>query len=315
MSFSSEVKEELSRQLTSARHCRMAELSAIIAASARIVKTQAGTSFILVQTENLAAARKCGILVKKVFGTNSQVRIRKNKNQKSSAYLYSLAITEQETVTRMLKGLKLLDQGGPGQEDILVHPLLIQSGCCKRAFVRGLFLTTGSMSDPRKAYHFEIVLTTRKKAEQLKTIMSALDMDAKIVVRKKYFICYLKEGNQIVDMLGIMEAYLALMELENVRIYKEMRENVNRKVNCETANLNKTVSASVQQMNDIRYIRDTVGLSSLSESLEEIALARLEHPNMTLKELGKALSPPIGKSGVNHRLRKIGEIADQLRGN
>ena len=138
-------------------------------------------------------------------------------------------------------------------------------------------------------------------------------MDAKIVQRKKSYVVYLKEGSQIVDILNIMEAHISLMELENVRILKEMRNTVNRKVNCETANINKTVSAAVKQVEDITYLRDTIGFEKMSEGLEEVALARLSHPDATLKELGELLSPPVGKSGVNHRLRKLSEMAEKVR--
>ena len=124
---------------------------------------------------------------------------------------------------------------------------------------------------------------------------------------------YIKEGNQIVDILNVMEAPVSLMEFENIRILREMRGNVNRQVNCETANINKTVSAAVKQVEDITYLRDTIGFEKLSEGLEEIALARLSHPEASLKELGELLSPPVGKSGVNHRLRKLSELAEKVR--
>ena len=139
-------------------------------------------------------------------------------------------------------------------------------------------------------------------------------MDAKIVGRKKYFVVYIKEGAQIVEILGIMEANVSLMDLENVRILKEMRNSVNRKVNCETANINKTVSAAVKQIEDIKYIQKTIGFHELPENLEEIANLRLEYPEATLKELGMLLSPPVGKSGVNHRLRKLSSMAEELKG-
>ena len=136
------------------------------------------------------------------------------------------------------------------------------------------------------------------KAKQLQGLMASFGIDARIVLRKRYFVVYVKEGSQIVDLLNIMEAPVALMELENIRIVKEMRNTVNRKVNCETANINKTVSAAVKQMEDIRYICDTVGLESLPDNLKEMAKMRLERPEATLKELGEALEPPVGKSGV-----------------
>ena len=154
---------------------------------------------------------------------------------------------------------------------------------------------------------------TQNKAEQLQNIIQSFNIDAKIVERKKHFVVYIKEGAGIVDILNVMEAHVALMDLENVRILKEMRNSVNRKVNCETANLKKTVSAAVKQIEDIQYIRDNAGWSVLSENLEEIAKLRLENPDASLKELGEVLTPTVGKSGVNHRLRKFCEIADDLR--
>lgn len=131
--------------------------------------------------------------------------------------------------------------------------------------------------------------------------------------RKKYYVVYIKEGSQIVDILNVMEAPVSLMELENIRIVKEMRGSVNRQVNCETANINKTVSAAVKQIEDIRFIQSAAGLSGLPESLQEMARIRLERPEATLKELGEALEPPVGKSGVNHRLRKLSLVAEELR--
>ncbi len=145
-------------------------------------------------------------------------------------------------------------------------------------------------------------------------VMNGFGLEAKTVTRKKHRVVYVKEGARIVDLLNMTGAHVALMNLENVRILKEMRNSVNRRVNCETANISKTVDAAVRQLKDIEYIRDTAGLSSLPDNLRETAALRLEYPDAPLKELGTYLSPPVGKSGVNHRLRRISEIAEQLRG-
>ena len=182
-----------------------------------------------------------------------------------------------------------------------------------RAFLRGAFLAAGSVSDPEKFYHLEIVCATEPKAKQIRSIMATFGIEARIVVRKRHYVVYIKEGNQIVDMLNVMEAHRSLMEFENVRILKEMRGNVNRQVNCETANINKTVSAAISQIEDITYIRDRLGFESLPDGLAQIARARLMKPEATLKELGEDLDPPVGKSGVNHRLRKLSELAGKLR--
>ena len=225
-----------------------------------------------------------------------------------------VAVREHEDALRVLQASKLLDSYGEIAEDLsLIHNVVVQNVCCKRAFIRGAFLSAGSISDPEKFYHFEITCASMRKAKQLQGLMASFDIEARIVLRKRYFVVYVKEGSQIAELLQIMEAPVALMELENIRIVKEMRNSVNRQVNCETANINKTVSAAVKQMEDIRYIQDTIGLESLPENLQEMARVRLERPEATLKELGEALEPPVGKSGVNHRLRKLSLMAENLR--
>lgn len=228
--------------------------------------------------------------------------------------MYTVGIRRHSDALRVLQATKLIDRDGQiGEELALEQNVVIQQSCCKRAFIRGAFLAAGSISDPERFYHFEIACVTEAKAVQLQSLILSFGLDARIVRRKKYYVVYIKEGSQIVDILNVMEAPLSLMELENIRIVKEMRGNVNRKVNCETANINKTVLASVKQVEDITYIRDTVGFGRLPENLQQMAELRLARPDATLKELGEALEPPVGKSGVNHRLRKLGEIADRLR--
>ena len=186
--------------------------------------------------------------------------------------------------------------------------------CCRRSFLREVFLISGTISDPNKSYHFEISCPSEAKAEYVRDLINTFDgMEAKIVRRKNAFIVYLKGSDMIVDMLGIMEASMAFMELENVRILKEMRNSVNRRVNCETANIQKTVTASSRQLEDIQYIRDTVGFQNLPPALAKVAQLRLAHPDATLSELAGLSEPPIGKSGVNHRLRKLCEYAGSLR--
>ncbi|MCD8169008.1 MAG: DNA-binding protein WhiA [Clostridiales bacterium] len=313
MSFSSRVKDELSRQASAARHCRIAEMSAILSLCGR-VKISASDHFsIEMHTENVAVARKYFTLLKKTFNISTDVSIRRGGNV-SRNRTYIVAVREHDDALKVLQAAKLIYAQGEIREDLsLVRNVVVQNACCRRAFIRGAFLAAGSISDPEKFYHFEIVCPSMAKAEQLKGIIAAFDMEPKIVLRKKYYVVYIKEGDQIVDILNVMEAPVALMELENIRILRGMRGNVNRQVNCETANINKTVSAAVKQMEDIRFIQETIGLDGLPESLQDMARIRLERPEATLKELGEALEPPVGKSGVNHRLRKLGQMADDLR--
>lgn len=312
MSFSSNVKEELSTRIPQARHCQIAELAALIGMCGSIIISSSDRYGIKIHTEKLSVARKCFTLIEKTFNIEVDASIRRNKVRGN--IMYSIAVPKHEDALRILQATKIIDeQGYSGGEVHTVNQVIVQQPCCKRAFLRGAFLAAGSMSDPNKAYHFEIVCTDKTVAERLQQMMYSFDMDAKIVERKRMYVVYLKEGSQIVDMLNIMEAHLSLMELENVRILKEMRNSVNRKVNCETANLNKTVSAAVKQVEDIEYIKATIGLEKLPENLQEMAMLRLDHPHAALKELGEMLDPPVGKSGVNHRLRKIKEIADNVR--
>lgn len=310
MSFSSEVKDELSKHISSARHCQIAEIAAITAMCGEIIKKN--DDFVIkISTENDAVIRKYFTLLKKTFNICFENPFEETALSKKSS-IHNVYIDEDST-KRILQTLKLIENGQIIKREELVAPILIQQSCCKRTFIRGAFLASGSISDPNKFYHFEIVCSTLRKAEQLRGIVNSFEVDAKIIQRKKYFVVYIKEGTHIVDILNIMEAHVSLMQLENVRILKEMRNSVNRQVNCETANLNKTVEASVKQIKDIEYIRDNIGLNALSPGLREIAIARLENPDMNLKDLGMLLSPPVGKSGVNHRLRKLSEMTENLR--
>lgn len=313
MSFSSNVKDELSRQMPGARHCQIAETAAILSLCGRVKISASDHFWIEIHTENVAVARKYFTLLKKTFNIRTDVSIRSGVNPGRSR-TYIVAVREHEEALKVLQAVKLINsQGEIGENLSLIRNVVLQNACCRRAFIRGAFLAAGSISAPEKFYHFEIVCPTEPKAEQLKNIIATFDIEAKIVPRKKYYVVYIKEGSQIVDILNVMEAPVSLMELENIRIVKEMRGSVNRQVNCETANINKTVSAAVKQIEDIRFIQSVAGLSGLPESLQEMARIRLERPEATLKELGEALEPPVGKSGVNHRLRKLSLVAEELR--
>lgn len=311
MSFSTRVKEELARHIGSGRHCKIAEIAAIINMCGKIKIETNGDISIKVHTENPAVARKYFTILKKTFNINVEILIRRNSQLKKNR-VFAIFITNKVDSEKVLKATRIFTDGMINHR---IHPLVVQGTCCKRAYIRGAFLASGSVSDPEKTYHLEFVNSHKKHCQDLMALVNSFDMDSKIVLRKKYHILYLKEATQIVDLLNIMEAHVALMQLENLRILKEMRNNVNRIVNCETANLNKTVSAAVRQMQDIQYIEEKLGLSSLPEPLEDIARLRIEYMDASLKELGALLDQPVGKSGVNHRLRKISEIAEKLRDN
>lgn len=287
MSFSAEVKEELAKHISPARHCQMAELSAMLHYAGQYGLMEDGTLTIGFQSENEAVLRKGFTLLKKAYNIDTVIGV---KGQKKADLLAIMG-----------------DLSGPADTSLL------KQACCRRAFIRGAFLSCGSISDPTKGYHLEFVCNNRTQAEQLQEIIGQFDIEAKIVCRKKYFVVYVKEGAGIVELLNIMEAHVALMSLENLRILKEMRNSINRRVNCEAANIQKTVQASTRQVEDIIYLRDYYGFSRLPDNLREMAEVRLAYPEAALKELGEYLSPPVGKSGVNHRLRKLSELAEKLR--
>ena len=309
MSFSSKVKGELSLHLGNGRHCEIAETAAIVNICGQIAVF--GEYFCLkIHTENFHVAKKCFTLLKNTFNMIAEVSVRSSGRKQ----VYTVLVRDFSKAEAILKVTGLLySEDGKTQLKKRIYSPVVSSICCRRAYIRGAFLSVGSVNDPEKNYHMEFVLADEFSAEQLKELINSFGLDAKVVERKEHFVVYLKEGEQIVDLLNIMEAPLALMDLENVRIMKEMRNDINRKVNCETANLNKVVGAAVKQLEDIEYIEEKIGLSSLPEQLEEIARLRLEYPDKSLKELGSFLSTPVGKSGVNHRLRKISNIAETLR--
>lgn len=314
MSFSADVKAELVRYESKGRHCQIAELAAIIAFAGHLLNGPEQT-VLQMDTENNGLARKFLTLVKQIFGYEVELEViggvsRRGNRQRN----YRVQVCGSEKVEKILQILRMMDEDGRVTvKDELVNGLLVQRSCCKRAFIRGAFLSSGSISDPGKSYHFEIVCTSALKAAQLQSIINSFDVDSKVVERKRHYVVYLKEGSQIVDILNVMEAHKALMDLENVRILKNMRNQVNRQVNCETANINKTVNAAVRQIEDIQYIKEQIGLEKLPSNLREMAQVRLEYPEASLIELGSYLTPPVGKSGVNHRLRKISKVAENLK--
>ncbi|PAB58143.1 DNA-binding protein WhiA [Anaeromicrobium sediminis] len=313
MSFSMRTKNELSREMPENKCCQLAELSALIRMSGTIQLAGFQKVNIKIVTENAAIARKIFTLIKKCFGIHTELRVRKNKLLKKNNH-YVIIISSEAGANEILTDVGILRcKENTFSLDYSIPQNLIEKNCCRRSYVRGAFLGAGSVSDPEKTYHLEFVNNSEKHSEDLKELLWQYDLSAKTVIRKNSHIVYVKEGDCIVDLLNIMGAHAALLKLENIRIVKEMRNNVNRIVNCETANLNKIVNASIRQINNIEYIQKTEGFKILPDNLREIAEVRLNYREASLKELGQMLDPPVGKSGVNHRLRKIEKIADRIR--
>ena len=292
MSFSGNIKKELERINVGSRHCQLAELAAIYDFCGR--DREEGKDHMVISSENELAVRKFFTLLKKTFNMYKDYRDDTLAYCKSGAS-YRLEITDTEEAERVRSAIKVTTD--------------TMRSCCRRAYIRGAFLAAGSVSDPEKSYHFEIVCQDERKAHFLAEILESFEIEAKIIPRKKYFVLYVKDGTRIVETLNVMGAHVALMDFENMRILKEMRNSVNRKVNCETANIGKTVTAAQRQINDIRRLMESDMYDNLSPALKEMAQLRVQYPEASLKELGEMSTPAIGKSGVNHRLRKLSQIA------
>lgn len=307
MSFSSDLKTELGTVYDNARHCRAAELAAIVCFSGKTDIGSEGKNKIVISSENDVPIEAAAELIKKLFGFEAPVKSRRSTRNLRSL---TLEIGEPES-TEVAETLKCREfSEGRFLPDISI---LTHKNCCKRAFLRGAFIAVGSISNPDKFYHFEIPCRNMYIADNTARIMQKLGLQSKIVSRHKSFVVYIKESDQISEALGLMGARTGLLDLENFRILREMRGNINRRVNCETANINKAAQAAARQIEDILYIEKHMGLSSLPNGLDEMARVRLKYPESTLSELGTYLEPPVGKSGVNHRLRKLSSIAEALR--
>ncbi|MBN2795317.1 MAG: DNA-binding protein WhiA [Clostridia bacterium] len=306
MSFSAKTKNELARRTSDSKCCQMAELSALVRVSGTIQLLGRGKTNLLITTENPAIARLIFILFKRSLKVHTDIDVTKNPVLRKNN-LYNIKILDATEILRKLE--IMIDE----DDSIVINnglPItLIKNECCKRAYIRGTFLGGGSLSDPEKSYHMEMITHREDYANELAELINSYDLHARVVARKKNYIVYLKEGDQIVDLLNVIGAHTALMAFENVRIVKSMRNNINRLVNCETANLHKMVDAAVKQKQYIELIDQYMGLESLPDQLREVAEIRYDNTDISLKELGQMMNPPIGKSGVNHRLRKIEKIA------
>ncbi len=299
MSFSQDVKEEIAKKLPQRRKDRVSFLAAMFMQQGYRNSSGEKEPAIYFSTEKSDTASICYQLLRKTFNVNIDSRVRTAHSESFKLRVSgsdALEISDALCTQGEYKRLDLSDTES------------------KKSFIKGAFFCSGFMSDPKSAYHFEIVCPDREKADFLASQMAFFNVVPGMICRKKHFVLYIKDGSKIVDMLGIMDAFVSLMEMENSRILKEMRNSVNRRVNCETANITKAVSAAGRQIEDIEFLRDTGKLKELSYALRSIAELRLENPELPLLELGQLLDPPLGKSGVNHRLRKLSEIAGEERG-
>lgn len=313
MSFSAQVKNELSRIIPQKQVYKIAELSAIIRMSGSLNLMGFNKLAFKVSTDHPAIARKVFILLKSCFNIDVEIQAKKNNTLKKN-HTYFIYVGNEQKANEILEAVGVIEKISDNLRiNSKIPKKLVKDEDSKRAYIRGAFLGGGSLSDPEKAYHMEFVTVDEELSLYISELLNSYGFNAKIVTRKNSYVVYVKESDNISDILNIMGAHTALLQMEDVRIMKQMRNDVNRIVNCETANLSKTVHASGRQVESIEFIRDTVGLDYLSDALREIAHLRLDYEEASLKELGALLKKPIGKSGVNHRLKKLEDIANELR--
>lgn len=307
MSFASGVKKELTQLEVHREHAK-AELAALIRMNGTV--SLVDKKFILnVQSENAAIARRIYVLLKDHFKVESELLVRrKMKLKKNNVYIVRLKQGTKEVLADLSIMDDMLYQGHVSKE-ITGNTQKVKS------YLRGAFLAGGSVNNPETSrYHLEIYSSYEEHNEDICLMMNQFDLNARTISRRNGYITYLKEAEKIADFLAGIGATNAMMRFEDIRIVRDMRNSVNRLVNCENANMNKTIDAASKQIENIRYLDQVMGLDNLPEKLNEIAVLRLEHPDVTLKELGDLVpSGQISKSGINHRLRKLNELADQHR--
>jgi len=316
MSFSSTTKNELSRIQFNEDCCALAELAALVRMNGTIQIMGMKKINLKFTTENAAIARRIFSILKTIYNTDVEVMVRRNRQLKKNNN-YLIVVNDKEVSKKILEDVGFINNNDGASffnPQYKIPSNIISKRCCRRSYVRGAFLGGGSISNPEKTYHLEFVTNNEEHAKDLSDIINSFELHSKIVIRKDNYVVYIKEGEQIVDLLNIIGAHQALLKLEDIRVLKDVRNNINRIVNCETANLGKTIDASMRQIEQIELIKQRMGLNKLPTNLREIAEIRLENPDASLKEIGTMLNPAIGKSGVNHRFRKLEELAEELRG-
>ncbi len=273
---------------------------------------------IRLQTEIASVARKLFTLFKYCFVITPEVSFYQQKRfQKKKVFL--LQVSGRREVLKILQKLELITFRDSNPFPC-IPPFLQEAGadglskqCCRRAYLRGAFLASGSLINPGKDYHLEIAVPYEDYALEILKVMASFHLEARFYEKKEKYRVYLKGAEKIGELLRVMEASNALLKFENIRVVKSVRNQINRLVNCETANLTRTVFASQEQISNIKLIEKTLGLDNISPSLREVANLRLRFPEATLKELGEEAIPPLSKSSVNHRLRRLNALARSIK--
>lgn len=314
MSFSSEVRNELARVIPEKECCRRAELSALLSMSGDLATGEDGRRLLRVQADNAATARKIITLLKENYKRPSTVRVLEQRRfKRKRIYEVDFLLDDEERVIQELAEiLRPWERERVLKMTPELNPALLGRTCCKRAYLRGIFLSRGSINRPEGEYHLELLLNDSNMALAVQKMLDKFTLEPGMMARKNYSVVYLKESEKIVDFLRVVEASRALLDFENVRIIKSVRNNVNRQVNCETANLGKTIDASLRQIGLIKKLLEEHGLEILPGNLRDLAAMRMSYSDASLKELGALLEPPLSKSGTAYRMRKLEEMIKEI---
>lgn len=309
MSFSDQVRNEITRENSVEDNCHLAELAAIVKVegSLQIANNKTGLKMV---SQKAVVARQLYKLLKEKYNFRTEIRVGKKSSFDKGNY-YIINIPPQDGIKDLLIEIGLIDENFSFNHNIKKEFLEKQS--CRKAYLKGLFLATGMLADPNSEYHLEFFVKYEDYAEELKILFKKIGIDIKMRKRNENFSLYIKKAEDIIKILNLIGAKSTQLKIENTRILKEVKNEVNRKVNLETANLSRTAIAAQKQLENIEFINKTIGLEKVSSSLQEIAELRRENPFASLKELGKMIG--ISKSGVNHRLRRIKKIAEDIKEN
>lgn len=311
MSFASDARGELARKYCADICCARSELAAALLSSGGISFRGKNRYSLSLTAADGAVVRRYFALLKQFWGVTAQIRTLYTESLNGQKR-YQLMIPEEESI-HLLEETMLLDDEALFGVRQMPNPEMVKYACCKKSFVKGAFLMCGAVSNPDKEYHLEIAAPTEEFAQFVIEILNYFEIPAKKTCRKAKYVVYLKRAEEISSMLTLLGASNSMLHLENVRIKKDVSNQVNRQMNCDTFNINRTMNAAEAQIQDIRYLEREVGLDKLPLTLREIAEVRMNNPETSLSGLGELLNPPIGKSGVNGRLRKLSELARKLR--
>ena len=314
MSFSGDLRAELSGIIPSGRKARETAAAVLLANIGSFSLTEEGDVLLTLSTGNKIALRKCFTLIQKTvnisLGLFALQPHAPGRETGGGSQIYG-SLPEQ--FIALVQKMHLIGLDGTPREKDGVLPEDFLKGANGRTYLREMFLCTGFMSDPGRRYHLEYRCFSEPQSDQLRRVLDQQGIHAGMTRRKKYYVVYVKDSEDIASLLQIMGASVSFMATENARIYKEVRNNVNRRVNCETANIGKTVESAVRQAEDIRLLRESGILEKLPVQLREAAALREAHPGASLSELGELADPPVGRSGMNHRMRKIASLAQKQR--